>query len=330
VPAVVDRLLAKRLLFVTGKGGVGKSTVAAALGLVAARRGLRTMIAEVAGQDRVARSLGRRAVGFEEIEIAPGLFHISIDPQAALEEYLRFQIPARPMADLLASSRLFQYFTAATPGMKELLTMGKVWELSQLQRRTRGAAAYDLTIVDAPATGHGLAILRSPRTFAEVARVGPIAQQSRAVQRTIADPGQTGVVAVAHPEEMPVTETLYLREALLEDPKVPLAAVIVNALLPDRFSARHVRSIGKALGTTGSPAARAALRAALVGQTRAGGQRDQVERLRKGLDEEPITLPFVVCDGPPAGRTARRQEGERALWERLADALEETPLAAAA
>ncbi|MGI8594186.1 MAG: ArsA-related P-loop ATPase [Solirubrobacteraceae bacterium] len=326
----MDGLLAKRLLFVTGKGGVGKSTVAAALGLVAARRGLRTMIAEVAGQDRVARSLGRGSTGFEEIEIAPGLFHISIDPQQALEEYLRFQIPTRPMADLLASSRMFGYFAAATPGMKELLTMGKVWELSQLQRRTRGAAAYDLTIVDAPATGHGLAILRSPRTFADVARVGPIAHQSRAVQRTIADAGQTGVVAVAHAEEMAVTETLFLRDALREDPKVPLAAVVVNALLEDRFSGPQARSIEKALGTAGTPAARAALRAALSGHTRAGGQREQVERMRKGLGEEPIGLPFLVYEGEPPGRTGRRQDGERAVFEALADALEETTLAAAA
>jgi len=328
--AVVEGLLGKRLLFVTGKGGVGKSTVAAALGLLAARRGMRTMLAEVAGQDRVARSLGREATGFEEVEIAPGLFHISIDPQLAFEEYLRFQLPARAMADLLASSRMFQYFTAATPGLKELLTIGKVWEISQLQRRSRGAAAYDLTIVDAPATGHGIAILRSPGTFAELARVGPIANQSRAVARTIADTRQTGVVAVAHAEEMAVSETLALRDALREDPKVPLAAVVVNAVLENRFSVRHARSIRKALGTDGTPAARAALRAALSGHARASGHREQVERLATGLGDEPVELAFVGPDRPPAGPSGRRNEGERAVFERLADALEATRLAAAA
>ena len=319
VPAVVDGLLDKRLLFVTGKGGVGKSTVAAALGLVAARRGLRTMLAEVSGQDRVARTLGRAGLGFEEAELAPGLSAISIDPQHALEEYLRFQLPARPMADLLASSRTFQYFAAATPGMKELLTMGKVWELSQLQRRTDGAAPYDLTIVDAPAAGHGLAFLRSPATFAGVARVGAIANQSRAVARTIADPSQTGVVAVANAEEMAVAETLALREALREAPKVPLAAVIVNALLAERFSARHARTIRGALEAPAGPAARAALRAALSGHARAAGQHEQLERLREGLDEEPIALPLVVSG-----------DGERAVLERLADALQSGSLAAAA
>src|SRR5829696_2988319 len=135
--APMEGLLDKRLLFVTGKGGVGKSTVAAALGLVAARRGLRTIVAEIAGQDRLARALARDGAGggFEETELAPGLSTISIDPQHALNEYLRLQMPARPMADLLTSSRMFQYFTAATPGMRELVTIGKVWELAQLERR---------------------------------------------------------------------------------------------------------------------------------------------------------------------------------------------------
>ena len=105
----------------------------------------------------------------------------------------------------------------ATPGMRELLSMGKVWELAQLERRTHGAAPYDLVIVDAPATGHGVGILRTPRTFAEIARVGPIAHQGATIAATIADPEFTAVVAVATAEEMPVNETLALHEAINED-----------------------------------------------------------------------------------------------------------------
>lgn len=114
---------------VTGKGGVGKSTVAAALGMVAARRGLRAIVAEVARRDDVSRALG--GDGIAEEELAPGLHHVSIDPERAMELYLVDQLPSRALADLLTSSRTFTYLAAATPGMRELLTVGKVWELDR-------------------------------------------------------------------------------------------------------------------------------------------------------------------------------------------------------
>src|SRR3982751_2427470 len=126
-------LPAKPLVVVTGKGGVGKSTVAAALGLAAARRGRRTIIAEVARRDDVSRVLG--GTGLHEDELAPGLHHISIDPEEAMEEYLADQLPSRALAEVLLSSRGFSYFTAATPGLRELLTVGKVWEHAQDDRR---------------------------------------------------------------------------------------------------------------------------------------------------------------------------------------------------
>src|SRR3954463_13788727 len=198
---MADRL-DKRLIFVTGKGGVGKSTVSAALGLAAARSGRRTIVAELSYQDRIAKAFGGEDSHFTEVEIGDRLWTISIDPQHALEEYLRIQIRVKPMADLLSGSKMFQYFAVATPGMSELVTMGKVWELVQPERRTKGASAYDLVIVDSPATGHGVGMLTSPRTFADIARVGPIANQGRAIYATVTDRRHTGVVAVALPEEM--------------------------------------------------------------------------------------------------------------------------------
>src|SRR4051794_12936714 len=124
-------LLAKPLLVVTGKGGVGKSTVAAALGVTAASRGLRTIVAEVAARDDVSRALGHGSPRrFVEHAMDDGLHHISIDPESALEEYLRDQLP-QAAAGLLVGSRAFSYLTAATPGLRELLTVGKVWELTQ-------------------------------------------------------------------------------------------------------------------------------------------------------------------------------------------------------
>ena len=208
-------LLDRRLLVVTGKGGVGKTTVAAALGLVAARTGKRTIVAEVAQRGDVASAFDREgAKPFEEVELAPGLFHISIDPQDALEEYLRDQLPSGAVAELLIRSKVFAMVAAATPGMRELLTVGKLWELAQLDRRTPGAGAYDLVVVDAPATGHGVAVLSAPRTFAAAAGSGPVARQGTIIDAMLSDPQQIAVIAVAKAEELAVTETGALRTAL--------------------------------------------------------------------------------------------------------------------
>ena len=285
-------LLDKPLVVVTGKGGVGKSTVAAALGLAAARRGLRTIIAEVARRDDVSRVLG--GTGVHEDELAPGLHHISIDPEEAMEEYLVDQLPTRALADVLLSSRGFSYFAAATPGLRELLTVGKVWELAQEDRRTPGAAPYDLVILDAPATGHGVAVLSAPRTFADAALMGRIARQGRIIDAMLSDPAQTGVVAVARPEEMPVNETLALEAALPEAVGVKVDLVVANGLLPDRFDAADVRALAAA------PPSRP-VRAALVAHARARAQRAQLARLRRRADAPVVTLPFVsaaLLDAP--------------------------------
>jgi anion-transporting ArsA/GET3 family ATPase len=285
-------LLAKPLLVVTGKGGVGKSTVAAALGMAAAARGLRTIVAEVAARDDVSRALRdgvQAGETFVERPLAEGLHHISIDPKSALEEYVKDQLP-RGVSDVLASSRIFAYLVAATPGLRELLTVGKVWELAQRDRRTPGARPYDLVILDAPATGHGVAVLTAPGTFADAARMGPVARQGGIIDQMLADPGQTGIVAVATPEEMPVNETLTLRDALRDALGQPLAAVVVNGVLPARFRGGEVAT----LAAVPAPASRA-VRAARAEAARARSHRAQVARLRRGLGSKVQlrTLPYV-------------------------------------
>ena len=285
---------------VTGKGGVGKTTVAAALGLVASRRGQRTIVAEVARRDDVARALGGE--GIQEEELAPGLHHVSIDPEHAMELYLTDQLPSA-LADVLASSRTFAYLAAATPGMRELLTVGKVWELAQDDRRTPGARSYDLVVLDAPATGHGVAVLSAPRTFAQVARVGRIARQGRTIDAMLSDPARTGVVAVARLEEMPVNETLALQDVLRHEVGLEVDLVVANGMLPRRFSAAEGRTLQAAAD---SPEVRAARHA----HARVAAQRTQLRRLRRGARAPVATLPFVV-DGDHLGRLAR--ELERAL-----------------
>jgi anion-transporting ArsA/GET3 family ATPase len=304
VPGLFDR----RLIFVTGKGGVGKSTVATALGLVAARRGLRTIVAELASQERVGQAFDRRGRPFEEVELAENLFTISIDPQLAMEEYLRVKIGA--VGQALGQSRLFHAFAMATPGMRELLSVGKLWELAQHERRSDGGEVYDLVIVDSPAAGHGVGILRTPRTFAEIARVGPIAHQAGIIAATIADRSFTAIVAVAAAEEMPVNETLWLRDALAEE-QLTLDATIVNACYPQRFSGRDRTALAKARKRAQQPLIGAALGAALSEHARMKAQREQLDRLREGLATEVVELPYVFADAVGLGEL-----------DQLADSLE--------
>jgi anion-transporting ArsA/GET3 family ATPase len=281
-------LLAKPLIVVTGKGGVGKSTVAAALGMAAADSGLRTIVAEVAARDDVSRALaGSGSSVFVERAVGDGLHHISIDPESALEEYLRDQLP-RGVGDLLRSSRMFTYLAAATPGLRELLTIGKVWELAQPDRRTPGAHPYDLVILDAPATGHGVAILTAPGTIADAARMGPVARQGGIIHGMLADPERTAIVAVATPEEMPVNETMALQEALGAQLGQRFAGVVVNGVLPARFTRAESDALGRA-----RPGSRA-VRAARAEAGRSRGHRAQLARLRRGVHGVEVrTLPFL-------------------------------------
>jgi anion-transporting ArsA/GET3 family ATPase len=289
----VSALFDKRLVFVTGKGGVGKTTVAAALGLAAARAGKRTVVCEVARQERMSRAFHREGVGARETELADGLYAISVDPQKAMEEYLEDQLGSRRLAGLMFGNRIFDYFVAATPGMRELTTIGKVWELAQLERRNRRDRPYDLVIVDAPASGHGLGMLGTPRTFREAVKVGPIHRQAGTIHSFITDTKTTGVVAVALPEEMPVNETVELEGRLRDEMGMEIDQVVVNALLPERFSADDCEQIAAANGSHPVTGVRAALRAAVTEQHQARAQRSQLRRLKRDAVAPVATLPFL-------------------------------------
>ncbi len=282
------RVTGKRLVVVTGKGGVGKSTVAAALAVAEVRRGRRTIVAEVAARADVARLLGGRAGDpLRETEPYPGLHHVTIDRRRAMEEYLRDEVPGPLPAALLARSRAFEVFVAATPGMSDLLTIGKVWELAQRPRHRRGASPYDLVVLDAPASGNLVGLLAAPRTFGSIARVGPVARQAAAIDRTLTDAGCTQVIAVATPEQMPVTETLSLRGALSRQLGIELAAVVVNRVVSSPFTPRDLEAMAAAVDDPAVSSARW-----LHG--RAQAHHAQLSRLRRGLRGEAVlTLPFL-------------------------------------
>ncbi len=282
----------KRLLFVTGKGGVGKSTISASLGLAAAQQGKRTIICEIGSQEHTSRLFRRGEVGFHEVELQENLWAISIDPDESMREYVLLQLKVRAMRDLLFRSRVFTYLTAATPGLKELVTIGKIWELAQPDRKVKKAGKYDLVIVDAPATGHGIGFLQTPRTFANIARVGPIHSQAAELDRFITDHDLTGTAIVSLPEEMPVNETATLEHELREEIGIAVDRVYMNALYPERFSDEEATKMQDASDADGAVVG-SALRAAVSEQRRAVSQRDQLERLRERVGTDVQTLPFI-------------------------------------
>ncbi len=301
-------LLDRKLLFVTGKGGVGKTTIAASIGMLAASAGRNTIVVEVGEQSRLAGLYalppGQPGVASR---LAPNLSSISIDPDRALMEWLQV-LGGRVSGRILASSGTFQYFAAAAPGARELVSMVKIWQLTRAGRG-RSSRGYDLVIVDAPATGHALGLLRSPQTFGAIARVGPIAGQTRQVQELLGDPASSAYLAVALGSEMAVSEALELEDALESQLQRSLEAVIVNGLLPRRFTAEELTLIGAAAVNGKSHRSRAsqsvqipraeqqallqgAARAARAAHERARLQHNQVARLRR-RSFEVIGVPFV-------------------------------------
>ena len=291
VPAVTE-LLDKRLVIVTGKGGVGKSTVSLALGLAAAAEGRRTIVCEVSSQEHTSRVFHRAEVGFHEVEMVDNLWTISIDPDEAMREYVLLQLKVRAMRDLLFRSRIFTYLAAATPGLRELVTIGKIWEIAQPNRKVKRGRNYDLVIVDAPATAQGVAFLQAPRTFANIARVGPIKAQAEALEALIVNHRRTGVAIVALPEEMPVNETVALERQLTGELDVAVDRVYMNGLYPERFSKDDLERLDEAAAKANGPL-RAAHRAAVSQSRRAAAQREQLARLAELVGTPVRTLPFV-------------------------------------
>jgi anion-transporting ArsA/GET3 family ATPase len=304
----IPELLDKKLVIVTGKGGVGKTTVAVALGMRAAAEGKRTIVCEVASQENASRMFEHTAVGFHEVEMEENLWSISIDPDESMREYVLLQLKVRAMRDMLFRSRIFNYLAAATPGLKELVTIGKIWELAQLERKVKSGRKYDLVIVDAPATGHGVGFLQTPRTFAAIARVGPIHSQAETLDRFITDQKNTGTAIVALPEEMPVNESAALERELRDEVGVAVDRVYLNGLYPERFSKAEAERLG-ALADTDNGAVRAAARAALSEHGRARSQRAQLARLRRRVEAPVKTLPFLFEPelGPEAARRLSRK-----------------------
>jgi anion-transporting ArsA/GET3 family ATPase len=227
-------LLDRRLLFFTGKGGVGKSTMAAATALLAADIGKRVLLVEVDAKGDVPAQFEQAPVGFKPREVYPGVLAMAMDTEASLQEYLKLNLRVPVLGRLGPLARVLDFVATAAPGVKEILTIGKIaWEVREA---IEGRADHDLVVVDAAATGHIVAQLGAADSIRDLVDVGPLRNQTQWVSELIADPQITAVNIVTTPEELPVAETIELVDRLRREVHVPLGSVIVNRVLPELFT----------------------------------------------------------------------------------------------
>jgi anion-transporting ArsA/GET3 family ATPase len=299
---------------------VGKSTVAAALGLAAARAGQKALVAEVADQHQLSRLFRSADVVHEHpTELAPNLFGISIDAERATEEYLAGQLKVRPLVEMLTRSRAFHNFAAAAPGLPELVTVGKIWSMAIALEEGTGRPVWDTVIVDCPATGHGIALLETAGNVEELAAGGPIRDQAARIHEVVTHPAATGVVIVALPEELAITEAIEAATSLGAH-GLPVAAAVLNGMRPPRFSRDDEPALATVAGSGDGPVAGAA-RAALEYLEHEESDAAYRDRLAEETGLPVIELPHVVgrrLDLEALGRLADLLVGSVTPRERAA------------
>jgi anion-transporting ArsA/GET3 family ATPase len=304
----MSTLADKRFVIVTGKGGVGKTTVCAAEALALAAQGKRVLVAMCNAKERLSAMLGVPPIGSDIVPVADRVWAVNMSPDKALEEYGVLVLRSRVLYKTLFDNRYVRSFLRAVPGMPEWSMLGKAW-WHTTERLPDGSSRYDVVLLDAPATGHGLDMLRVPRVILDVVPPGLLRRDAERAWALFQDPNTCAIVLVTLAEEMPTTETLELAKALGEL-KLPVGRVVVNAVLPPLFSPAE-RATLEVLGPL-DPTARGEP-ALLAGRDRATRERVQAEslnRLSRELPVPPSFLPLLMED-------AARPEAIRQLARRV-------------
>lgn len=282
-----------------GKGGTGKTTLSAALALVAARRRKRVLCIEVDAKGDLPRALGATPPGFEPRVAQPGISCLQLHPEDALAEYLKLYFKVPRLARMTPMARVFDFVAGSVPGAKDMLVVGKIaYEEKRLEGSRR---AWDLIIVDTEATGHVLPQLNAARSMMELVKGGIIMGQVRWIDQILSDPQRTLLTICALPEDMPVTEAIELEERARAETPVAVGACFLNRCFPLTITARQLRPLERAVdGAARRRAATAALGAdpssllvgARLGQRLAEATHTHLRRLRAEMECPVLEIPM--------------------------------------
>jgi anion-transporting ArsA/GET3 family ATPase len=246
----MGRVEGRRFLIVAGKGGVGKTTVCAAEAVALAAQGKRVLIAMCNAKERLSTMLGSDLVGTDVSRVAKNIWAVNMSPEMALEEYGMMTLKVRALYKAVFDNRYTRSFFRAVPGIHDWSLLGKAW-WHTTEKNEDGSLRYDVVLLDAPATGHGLDMLRVPKVIVDIVPPGLLRRDAERAWAMFQDPAQSGVVVVTVPEEMPTTETIELAGALRDELRLPLDRVVVNGVLPPLFS-KEERKAFTALGPLGA------------------------------------------------------------------------------
>lgn len=291
MPPLLEEIFARRALWVTGKGGVGKSSISAALALLASQRGMRTLLIDVEARGDAARFLDAGPPRYEAREAQPNLFHLALHPEQVLDEYLAVALRVPRVRRIGPVKKIFDFIATGAPGVKEVLVAGKVG--FELRASEGNRPRWDVIVVDAAPAGQVVSHLRGPRTIQEMVGVGMIRNQTAWVQDLIEDPQKTGVVVVSLPEEMPVTETAELLEHIPQEVRTPVLAIIANRVVDPPSDREALDAIARAKGTLNG--ARPAVDALRLSAELSDDQAEHLERLRS-LGPPTACVPLIAWD----------------------------------
>lgn len=298
---VLDDLLRRRLVVLSGKGGVGKSVVGTALALAARDRGKRVLLVEIDAPEPASRFLGAPPAppGIAAVEVLPGLFMANLEPRSVMDEYVREMARVDLIARKILANPVYHRFFAAAPGLPELMVLGKIMMLEEEKSGWPRRPRFDLVVVDAPATGHGLSFLKVPLAASRAVPVGPIGHNARRILTLLRDPARTALVVVAIPEEMAVVEAVEFAASAKKEIGMEARAMVLNACHERRFTAAQEMEV-LALAAEevpgrlapGVPAA-AALAMARHHIRRRKLTEFYLRRLRKATEAPVAALPFL-------------------------------------